>query len=177
MGAPIRVLLQTTIETAANDWHIGRFSMLRDFLASQRGSDGAPLFEVTARDRAAVGQPDPVISTLGSSDYDEVWLFAVDTGNGLHAEDCAGLSAFHRKGGGMMVTRDHMDLGCSLCSIAGIGALHLFHTRDGVTGDPRCAPGRPRHAADPLAQFPLRRKRRRAARHHQRRHPSGAARS
>ena len=140
MGAPIKVLLQTTIETTANDWHIGRFSMLRDFLASQRDADGAPLFEVTARDRGPVGAPDPVLSTLADSDFNQVWLFAVDTGNGLHAGDCAGLSAFHRKGGGLMVTRDHMDLGCSLCSIAGIGTLHLFHTRDGVAGDPRCAP-------------------------------------
>lgn len=140
MGAPIRVLLQTTIETTANDWHIGRFSMLRDFLASQRDADGEPLFEVTARDRGPISAPDPVLSTLADSGFDQVWLFAVDTGNGLHAEDCAGLSAFHRKGGGLMVTRDHMDLGCSLCSIAGIGTLHLFHTRDGVADDPRCAP-------------------------------------
>ncbi|MGO4377408.1 hypothetical protein [Pseudoduganella sp. RAF53_2] len=140
MSKQIKVLLQTTIESAPNDWHIGRFSMLRTYLAGLEGPDGAPLFTITARDRGPVGEPDPVLSTLASSDFDEVRLFAVDVGNGLHADDCAGLSAFHRKGGGLMVTRDHMDLGCSICSIATVGALHQFHTRDGVAEDPRCAP-------------------------------------
>ena len=135
-----KILLQTTIPGAENDWHIGRFSMLREFLCSLTGADGKRLFDVTARDRGPAGKPDPVMSTLAASDFDQVWLFAVDTGNGLHDEDCTGLSAFHRKGGGLMVTRDHMDLGCSICSIANIGALHLFHTRDGAADDPLCAP-------------------------------------
>jgi hypothetical protein len=99
MNKPIKILLQTTIETAANDWHIGRFSLLRDFLTGLTGADGEPLFDVTARDRASVGAADPVLSTLAASDYDEVWLFAVDTGDGLHPDDRAGLSAFNRRGG------------------------------------------------------------------------------
>jgi hypothetical protein len=134
MTKPINILLQTTIETAANDWHIGRFSLLREFLAGLTGDDGAPLFRVTARDRASVGAPDPVLSTLAASDYDQLWLFAVDTGDGLHADDCAGISAFHRRGGGLMVTRDHMDLGCSICSIDGVGAAHVFHTHNRPEG-------------------------------------------
>ena len=36
MSQPINVLLQTTIEPTENDWHIGRFSMLRDYLAWER---------------------------------------------------------------------------------------------------------------------------------------------
>jgi len=111
-----------------------------DVTAQGKGADGKPLFDVTARDRAPVGKPDPVLSTLADSDFDQVWLFAVDTGNGLHDDDCAGLTAFHRKGRGLMVTRDHMDLGCSICSIATVGTLHQFHTRDGINDDPRCAP-------------------------------------
>jgi len=136
MSKPINILLQTTIETTANDWHIGRFSLLREFLAGLKDAAGAPLFRVTARDRAVIGAPDPVLSTLAQSDYDQLWLFAVDVGNGLHAEDCAGISAFHRRGGGLMVTRDHMDLGCSICSIDGVGAAHVFHTHNRPDGSP-----------------------------------------
>jgi hypothetical protein len=29
-----------------------------------------------------------------------------------------------------MVTRDHMDLGCSICAIADVGAAHHFHTHN-----------------------------------------------
>jgi hypothetical protein len=140
MNKPIKILLQTTIETTANDWHIGRFSLLRDLLTRLTGADGEPLFDVTARDRASVGMPDPVLSTLATSDYDQVWLFAVDTGDGLHDDDRAGLAAFHRKGGGLMVTRDHMDLGCSICSLDAIGAMHIFHTHNRVAGSPERAP-------------------------------------
>jgi hypothetical protein len=48
---------------------------------------GAPRFEVTMRDRESLGSPDPVLSTLDQSDFDEMWLFAVDAGNGLTAAD------------------------------------------------------------------------------------------
>jgi hypothetical protein len=36
-----------------------------------------------ARDRTAPGSPDPILSTIDRSDFDELWLFAVDTGDGL----------------------------------------------------------------------------------------------
>jgi hypothetical protein len=62
MTPPIRAL-QTTIESLENDWHIGRFALLRDFLTAQKGDDGDPLFAVTARDRASPDRPDPVLST------------------------------------------------------------------------------------------------------------------
>lgn len=29
-----------------------------------------------------------------------------------------------------MITRDHMDLGCSICSLGAVGAAHLFHTHN-----------------------------------------------
>src|SRR5688572_563751 len=107
MSKPIDVLLQTTIEPTPNDWHIARFSLLREYLASLQASDRTPLFRVTARDRAKVGAPDPVLSTLDRSPYDELWLFAVDTGDGLHEEDRAGILRFRARGGGLMITRDH----------------------------------------------------------------------
>ncbi|GAA0706978.1 hypothetical protein ISN75_09620 [Dyella marensis] len=130
MSQPIRVLLQTTIPTAADDWHIGRFSQLAQTLAAARGTDGAPLFEVSARDRGPVGQPDPVLSTLDRSGFDQLWLFAVDVGDGLHDADCEAIGRFRGRGGGVLVARDHMDLGCSICSLAGIGAANYFHTHN-----------------------------------------------
>jgi hypothetical protein len=130
MTDPIRILLQTTIPMIEDDWHIGRFSMLRDFLSELRDSDGAPMTRVTARDRDKATGPDPVLSTLDESDYDQLWLFAVDTGDGLDAHDCEAISRFRKKGGGLMVTRDHMDLGSSVCTLGGVGAAHFFHSKN-----------------------------------------------
>jgi len=130
MIQPIRILLQTTIPPVEDDWHIGRFAMLRDHLAGLADRDGAPLFAVTARDRAAPGAPDPVLSTIDRSDFDELWLFAVDMGDGLHPEDCAAISRFREKGRGLLVTRDHMDLGSSVCTLGGVGNAHFFHSKN-----------------------------------------------
>src|SRR5687767_13633120 len=124
MSKPISVLLQTTIERQENDWHIGRFSMLREYLAALIAPDGDPLFHVTARNRGPVGAPDPVLSSLDRSACHELWLFAVDTGDGLHEADRAGILRFRARGGGLLVTRDHMDLGCSVCELGPIGAAH-----------------------------------------------------
>src|SRR5467141_3239341 len=73
MTKPIRILLQTTIPFAEDNWHIGRFSLLRDELSSMKDKAGNQLCEVT--------------------------------------------------------TRDHEDLGISLCTLGGIGRAHFFHTK------------------------------------------------
>lgn len=125
-----RILLQTTIPHAEDDWHIGRFSLLRQWLAGMRDERGAPLFDVVARNRDPLGAPDSVLSQLDTSDFDELWLFAVDTGDGLTAEDCEAISRFRQRGGGMMVARDHMDLGSSVCTLGGVGAAHFFHSKN-----------------------------------------------
>jgi hypothetical protein len=130
MTKPLNVLLQTTIEPTANDWHIGRFSMLRDHLAALTAADGSRLFQVTARDRDPLGAPDSVLSALDRSTYDQLWLFAVDVGNGLDDADRAGILRFRARGGGLLITRDHMDLGCSICSLGPVGAAHVFHTHN-----------------------------------------------
>jgi hypothetical protein len=130
MTKPIPILLQTTIRTIEDDWHVGRFSLLRRFLARLSADDGTPLFSVSARDRVPTGQPDPVLSTLDNSDYKELWLFAVDTGDGLSEQDCAGISRFRQRGGGLLVARDHMDLGSSVCAVGGVGAAHYFHSKN-----------------------------------------------
>ena len=127
---PIRILLQATIPTAEDDWSIARFSRLAALLDQARGAGGQRLYEVTARDRDPLGAPDGVLSRLDQSDYDELWLFAADAGDGLTEADCEAVSRFRRQGGGLLVTRDHMDLGCSICSIAGVGRAHHFHTHN-----------------------------------------------
>jgi hypothetical protein len=52
MHRPIRVLLQTTIPATPDDWHIGRFSLLKDHLVSLVSPHGEPLYDVVARDRS-----------------------------------------------------------------------------------------------------------------------------
>ena len=128
MGDTTRILLQTTIPATADDWHIGRFSLLRMLLQSQVDETGAPLYAVTARDRSRT-PIDPVLSTLETSDFDELWLFAVDSGEGLSPEDVAGISGFYRRGGGFLVSRDHEDVGSSVCELACVGKAHHFHSR------------------------------------------------
>ena len=126
----IKILLQTTIVPTLDDWSIARFELLASFLRQQKDDSGNPLFDVTARDREAPGAPDPVLSTLHRSDFDEMWLFAVDNGDGLRSDECEAISGFRRNGGGLLVTRDHMDLGCSICTLEGVGAAHQFHTKN-----------------------------------------------
>ncbi|MCX7512266.1 hypothetical protein [Frateuria sp. STR12] len=130
MKQPSRILLQTTIPTVHDDWNIGRFSLLRDHLASLRDNHGMPLFEVTARDREPPGAPDSVLSRIDTTPFDQLWLFAVDTGDGLTSMDCAAISRFRRRGGGLLVTRDHMDLGSSVCTLGGVGPAHFFHSKN-----------------------------------------------
>jgi hypothetical protein len=130
MTKPIHILLQTTIPFAGDNWHIGRFSLLRDELSSMKDKAGNKLCEVTTRNREAdaVGN-DPVLSTLDRSDFEELWLFAIDNGDGLSVADCQGITRFRQRGGGILATRDHQDLGISLCTLGGIGRAHFFHTK------------------------------------------------
>lgn len=140
MFPPIRILLQTTIPSTEDDWHIGRFSLLRSHLMGIRNADGSAAFRVDARDRDERGQPDSILSRLDVADYDELWLFAVDVGDGLTAEDLDGIARFRRRGGGILVARDHMDLGCSICGLEEIGAAHFFHTHNPDPDPSRRAP-------------------------------------
>ncbi len=127
---PTKILLQTTIPTTENDWHIGRFSLLREHLASLKDENGHALYEITARDiEKDEDGNDKILSKLDETDFDELWLFAVDTGDGLTKNDCAGITQFRQRGGGIFSTRDHQDLGSSLCTVGGIGAAHYFHSK------------------------------------------------
>lgn len=129
MTEPKKILLQTTIPTSEDDWCIARFSSLAALLRDARDESGNALYDVTARDRDPRGKPDSVLSAIDRSDFDELWLFAVDTGDGLTGEDCAAISRFRENGAGLLVTRDHMDLGSSVCTLGGVGKAHYFHSK------------------------------------------------
>src|ERR1700722_5006324 len=62
MVRPVKILLQSTIPSTQDDWSISRFSLLSEFLREQRDERDNALFEVTSRDRDALGAPDRVLS-------------------------------------------------------------------------------------------------------------------
>jgi hypothetical protein len=130
MNKPIRILLQTTIPAIEDDWNINRFSLMREHLASITDEEGRTICEVTARNRETDSDGnDKVLSRLDATDFDELWLFAVDTGDGLSMADCQGITRFRQRGGGILATRDHQDLGSSLCTLGGVGRAHFFHSK------------------------------------------------
>jgi hypothetical protein len=142
MSNPVQILLQTTIPATDDDWTIDRFSLLRAHLNSLKDDQGQPLYNVTARNREDDGAGnDKVLTTLDTTNFDELWLFAVDTGNGLSKPDCEGITRFRQRGGGILSTRDHQDLGSSLCTLGGVGEAHFFHSRN-------MEPDTSRHARD-----------------------------
>ena len=53
------------------------------------------------------------------------WMSAT----GLRRPSAASIAGFHNAGGGLMLARDHMDLGSSLCGLGGVAAAHYFHTK------------------------------------------------
>ncbi|NOT46640.1 MAG: hypothetical protein HOP17_02670 [Acidobacteria bacterium] len=125
-----QILLQTTIPYTEDDWHIGRFSLLTDHLRSLTDENGEPMYNVTTRNREENSDGiDPLLSRLDESDFGQLWLFALDLGEGLTSDDCAGITRFRKRGGGILSARDHNDMGSSLCTLGGIGAAHYFHSK------------------------------------------------
>ncbi|HEY2863729.1 MAG TPA: hypothetical protein VGK37_08940 [Casimicrobiaceae bacterium] len=116
-----------------------RFSLLRSLLESQVDECGNPLFAVTTRNRLGV-ESDPVLSTLDSSDVDELWLIAADEGDGMPIADREGITRFHRRGGGLLVTRDHQDLGSSVYNLGSVGGAHFFHSKNPEPDESRHVP-------------------------------------
>ena len=72
MMEPRKILLQTTIPTAEDDWLIARFSSLAALLRDARDESGNALYEVTERDREPPAKPDSVLSTIDSSDFNQL---------------------------------------------------------------------------------------------------------
>jgi hypothetical protein len=124
-----RLLLQCSIPFAADDWHVGRFSLLTRELGR--------VADVTARnlERGPSGNDETVLG-LDRSRFDQVWLFGVDGGIGLNPSECAAVSRFAAAGGGLLTTRDHADMGLWLRSIEGVGRAHFFHDASCWEPDP-----------------------------------------
>lgn len=129
MNKQVKILLQTTIPYAEDDWHVGRFSLLTEHLRSLKDGAGNLLYDVTTRNRDESGGIDPLLSALDETDFDQLWLFALDMGDGLSPADCAGITRFRKRGGGILSVRDHNDMGSSLCTLGGAGAAHYFHSK------------------------------------------------
>jgi len=128
-SGPLRILLQTTTPAHPDDWSIDSLSLLRRQLEEVRVGDQPVL--VTARNKEAPRSgPDPVLAEIDRSDFDELWLFALDSGGGLSAEECAAIDRFRRRGGGLLTARDHQDMGRSLCSLGGVGAANHFQNQN-----------------------------------------------
>ena len=67
-----KILLQTTIPFAEDDWNVSRFSLLRETLVA----DG---HEVVARNEVLdVNRNDQVVMQLPGSNFDQLWLMAVE---------------------------------------------------------------------------------------------------
>jgi len=116
-----RILLQTTITEHADDWDITRFSLLADELRAA-GHD------VTARNR--ISGDDPILSRLDRLDYDQLWLMAVDVGDGLTDAEVNAIVRFRENGGGVLTARDHQDLGSCLIGLGSLGEVNHFHDRN-----------------------------------------------
>jgi hypothetical protein len=117
-----KILLQTTIVERPNDWDITRFSLLADELRAA-GHD------VTARNRAADADDDPILSRLDDLDYDQLWLMAVDVGDGLTDAEAGAIMRFRENGGGLLTARDHEDLGRCLLRLGSVGMVNHFHDK------------------------------------------------
>lgn len=114
-----RILLQTTIPAHVDDWDISRFAKLTDELR-------AAGHEVLARNRSG-GAEDPVLAHVDELGFDQLWLMAVDTGDGLTPAECAAILRFRRGGGGVLTARDHQELGSCLRGLGSLGAVNRFH--------------------------------------------------
>jgi hypothetical protein len=115
-----RILLQTTIVEHPDDWDIGRFSLLTAELR-------AAGHQVIARNLVNRPDDDPVLSHVDQLGYDQLWLLAVDVGDGLTDAEAEAIVRFRENGGGLLTARDHQDLGCCLCKLGSVGLVNQFH--------------------------------------------------
>lgn len=56
------------------------------------------------------------VSSVTLNNFDQVWLFGIDSGSGLPSDELAAVEAYMNNGGGLFATGDHGSLGSSLCS-------------------------------------------------------------
>jgi len=126
---PTRILLKTTIGPLADDWNIGRFSLLAQHLREVKDSSGRSRYEVSARDRSENSRGDDTdFERAAAGAFDQLWLIAVDTTGALTETDVANIARFRQRGGGILLTRDHQDLGACLTKLGTLGATQYFQT-------------------------------------------------
>ena len=117
-----KILLQTTIPFTEDDWNVSRFSLLKEALVA----DG---HDVVARNEVVdASRNDRLIMQLPDSDFDQLWLMAVDTGDGLTQAESDAIIEFRKRGGGVLTARDHQDLGLCLRHLGSLGQVNHFHT-------------------------------------------------
>jgi hypothetical protein len=117
-----KILLQTTIPFAEDDWNVSRFSLLRETLVA----DGHEV--VSRNEELDASRNDDLIVQLPDSDFDQLWLIAVDTGDGLNQAESDAVVGFRKRGGGVLTARDHQDLGLCLRHLGSLAAFNHFHT-------------------------------------------------
>ncbi len=116
------LLVQTTLREGDGEWQIDRFSSLVALLRAEGHT-------VVARNREpGPGGSDPVLSALDTSDFDELWLFAADRGNGLAPADVRGILRFREAGGGIFTSRDRENVGVSLLNLGSVGLVNHFRS-------------------------------------------------
>jgi hypothetical protein len=140
MKKTLQILVQTTTPRPQDDWSVESLSLMTEHLSSLKEGDTA--VSVTARNReAGPDGNDPVLASLDRSSFDELWLFAFDSGtDGLTSAECAAIGRFRQRGGGILATRDHMDMGSSLCTLGGIGKAHYFQHKNPEPDSQRHSP-------------------------------------
>ena len=126
---PTRILVKTTIGPVMDDWHVGRFSLLTDHLRSLTDSSGGVLYDVAARDRSVNQEgEDTDLVQLAHGAHDQLWLIGADETGALTTGDIDNVAQFRRRGGGVLLTRDHQDLGACLTRLGALGATQYFQT-------------------------------------------------
>jgi hypothetical protein len=126
---PTRILVKTTIGPVADDWHVGRFSLLTDHLRSLEDPSGGALYDVVARDRSENQKGDDTdLVQLANGAHDQLWLIGADETGALTSGDIENVAQFRRGGGGTLLTRDHQDLGACLTRLGALGATQFFQT-------------------------------------------------
>ena len=149
MGKAPRALLLSTIATDANDWHIGRFSLLGTMIRTA-GEEMDPSFNLTISDYPTSDADRKALQDdLSSGRYGQIWLIAPDLDNGPDAGFFRALEAAVKGGTDLVIARDHTDLGCCLLELKDclddVGQTQTFQRtwtdlpKDREYADPACA--------------------------------------
>ena len=96
------------------------------------------------RNSAPFSNPNPlVVATIPSfnfassvtlANFDQVWLFGIDSGSGLPSIELAAVETYMNNGGGLFATGDHGTLGSSMCSTIPNPMEHTLSLETQMTG-------------------------------------------